>query len=30
MQVEQSVIQALKNVGMPEEITPILSDRVGV
>lgn len=30
MQIETSIIQALKTIGMPTEIIPILSDRDGV
>lgn len=30
MQVESSIINALKNIGMPSNITPVLSDRSGV
>lgn len=30
MQIESSVVQALKNVGMPENITVVLADRDGV
>jgi hypothetical protein len=30
MQIETSIINALKLIGMPENITPVLSDRSGV